>query len=80
MWAERGIGVVVYAGRGELGFAGERLDQRVGLTSDQPGEIGHWRKVIPPRLLFQSRERRRRKNSGTHGIREASHIPPGAGR
>jgi hypothetical protein len=48
----------------QLGFGGERLDQRTGLPGHQPREVGQSYKLLMPPLLLESREHRRREQLG----------------
>ena len=38
----------------QLGLAGERLEQRIGLPGQQTFEVGHGYKLVPPPLIEQS--------------------------
>ena len=43
----------------QLGLAGERLDQRMGLPGHQTVVVRHGYELVPPQLLLHSLERRR---------------------
>jgi hypothetical protein len=57
----------------QLGLAGERLDQRIGLPGQQTVEVRHRHELVEPLPFFDFRERRRREQLGYE--RHSASVP-----